>query len=379
MNEAERILALHRRVAALKGQVRRGWVQRGVDRPESVADHSLGVAVLAAALAPDLGVDRGELVTMAALHDLCEAVCGDVTPADGVAPEEKLSREAAAMAQVLEGLPDAEELLERWLDMAEGRTAMGRLVKELDALEMVLQAEHYEGQQAVDLAEFHAAGRALQTPQLVRINAALEQRRARRTLLAHLCPADAPRPAELIIGFGVFHMSVPAHCARLYRDGAAPRILFTGGVGAGSGDLDRPEAQAFREHALSLGVPAEAILTEEDSTHTLENVLRSRDLLTALGPLPTSALMVALPHRQRRVWLTCRRHLPGVELINAPPPADLDEQEALLGGPDAYARHMLGELDRIERYGARGDIAEDSPGEAIQAARALLQRQARTD
>ena len=181
-------------------------------------------------------------------------------------------------------------------------------------------------------------------------------------LLTHLAPRDplGRRPYDLIIGFGVCDLTVPATCADLWHRRAAPTLLFAGGVGAGSGDLIEPEAVVFRDHATKLGVKAAAILIEPDSTNTYDNVVRSRALLADRGFHLGSAVLVAQPHRQRRVWLTCQKQLPGVTLCNRPPDTPFDEAAALFGGPRAYAPKLLGELQRITRYSGWGDIAQDS-------------------
>ena len=75
--------------ARLKWVTRSGWAMRGVPDPESVAEHSWGVAVLALVLAQESGapLDRGRLLTTALLHDLQEVVTGDIpSPATGYFP-----------------------------------------------------------------------------------------------------------------------------------------------------------------------------------------------------------------------------------------------------------------------------------------------------
>jgi len=143
----------------LKQLYRQGWLQRGVpaERCESVAEHSLGVAALALfvadALFPDL--DRDRLLRMALLHDFGEIHAGDLTPADGVPPGEKRRREAASVEQVLAELPAGEEYVALWREYEEGATAEARLLRQLDRLEMGLQALIYERQGLADLSEFH--------------------------------------------------------------------------------------------------------------------------------------------------------------------------------------------------------------------------------
>ena len=77
----------------LKQLYRQGWLKRGVppERCESVAEHTLGVAVLVMLLAdtrfPEL--DAQKVLRMALLHDFGEIDAGDFTPIDGISLQEK--------------------------------------------------------------------------------------------------------------------------------------------------------------------------------------------------------------------------------------------------------------------------------------------------
>jgi 5'-deoxynucleotidase YfbR-like HD superfamily hydrolase len=57
----------------LKTLKRAGWVRVGLPEPESVADHSFRVALLAVLFGPRLGLNGEKLVRLALLHDLAEA------------------------------------------------------------------------------------------------------------------------------------------------------------------------------------------------------------------------------------------------------------------------------------------------------------------
>ena len=105
----------------------------------------MGVALLALLLprAAGLDVDRARCVAMALVHDLAEAIVGDITPHDGVGPDEKLRRERSAIGQIARDLGDT-ELLALWNEFEAGHTAEAKLVRELDVIEMALQARHYE-------------------------------------------------------------------------------------------------------------------------------------------------------------------------------------------------------------------------------------------
>ena len=138
---------------ALKDLTRAGWVNAGVENPESVAAHSWGVAWLAAVLCPE-GVDRGVATTIAVIHDVAEVRVGDITPDDGIDSEEKSRMEHEEIVKILDALGGDESLLELWLDYEGERTPEGRFVKACDKLDMALQASVYSENQGLDLSEF---------------------------------------------------------------------------------------------------------------------------------------------------------------------------------------------------------------------------------
>jgi uncharacterized SAM-binding protein YcdF (DUF218 family) len=71
-----------------------------------------------------------------------------------------------------------------------------------------------------------------------------------------------------------------AHAEGLWRQGLAPRILVAGGI---TGRATRSEAEAGRDWLLARGVSREAILLEDRSQHTLENLFNVRSHLGAEG------------------------------------------------------------------------------------------------
>ncbi len=126
----------------LKRLPRTGWVECGVPDPESVADHSFRVTLIAMILADERGLDTLKAVRMALLHDLAEAETGDLTPPQKEADPAGFKRaEEAAMSRMLAKLPH--EYLTAWREFSEGSTAEARLVRDADKLEMVMQAAEY--------------------------------------------------------------------------------------------------------------------------------------------------------------------------------------------------------------------------------------------
>jgi putative hydrolase of HD superfamily len=163
----------------LKQLYRQGWLLRGVppERCESVAEHTFGVALLAMLLAethfPEL--DAGKVLRLALLHDFGEIYAGDITPFDGIDRVEKVRREQAGVTQVLAKLPQGERYLALWEEYEGQNSPEARFVRQIDRLEMALQASVYERQGLGDLSEFFDYVRSfLSEPELQAILRELE-------------------------------------------------------------------------------------------------------------------------------------------------------------------------------------------------------------
>jgi len=148
----------------LKSLSRAGWVRKGVPAPETVASHSWGVAWLVVALLP-VELDRGRALAYATLHDLPEVRVGDITPVDGISAEDKATREHAAMRALGTSAPHVQAL---WETYERQEDPEARFVRELDRLDMAIQAlAHYQAGNA-GMAEFVASARSfIRHPALV--------------------------------------------------------------------------------------------------------------------------------------------------------------------------------------------------------------------
>ncbi|GAC1401297.1 MAG: HD domain-containing protein [Chloroflexota bacterium] len=169
----------------LKRLPRTGWVREGIHDPESVAEHSYRVALLALLLAERLEqpLDRDRLIRMALVHDLAEVITGDLVVQRGVVvdPRERHAKERAeraALVALVGALDDASSYLALFDELVERDTPEARLFWQLDKLEMALQALEYEREQGKDLGEFFASVEAaLHEPLLRDLYALLLARR----------------------------------------------------------------------------------------------------------------------------------------------------------------------------------------------------------
>ncbi len=84
------------------------------------------------------------------------------------------------------------------------------------------------------------------------------------------------------------------HAIELYRAGYAPYLILCGGVG----DNPPSEAQVMKNIALSAGVPEEALVLEDRSHSTEENLARAKAIMDAR--VWRTALVVSAPYHLLR-------------------------------------------------------------------------------
>ncbi len=155
-------LALVDAAGRLKRVPRKGWIRKlGIERPESVADHSYRTALMAMLYSDQRGLDTARVLKMALLHDLPEAIVGDSIPGERTRSQ-KLRLESVAMKRILATLPQEQrrEYQRIWSEFNRGLTGEARLVRQVDKLEMAIQAHEYgRGRHLGGTAEFIQSAR----------------------------------------------------------------------------------------------------------------------------------------------------------------------------------------------------------------------------
>lgn len=153
--QAENALSFFRIVGYLKNVKRTGWVNNNIDKPESVADHMYRMSMLATMLV-DSSINKDHLIKLCLVHDLAEAIVGDITPHDTkVNSEQKHVLEVEAMKTIAEVIGNAhlaDDILLLWSEYEgisnEGTkvelTNESKIAHQLDKLEMIIQADEYE-------------------------------------------------------------------------------------------------------------------------------------------------------------------------------------------------------------------------------------------
>lgn len=144
-------------LGSLKKTKRTGWVREKVPNPESIAEHSFRMAVLAMILAPKVEANTTKAIKMALVHDIGEAEIGDIVTTRGIQVQpnlqDKIENERKALVQIL-NLVEGEEYVEIFDEFEKNQTIEARLVKQIDKLEMAIQALEYENEHKLNLQEF---------------------------------------------------------------------------------------------------------------------------------------------------------------------------------------------------------------------------------
>jgi uncharacterized SAM-binding protein YcdF (DUF218 family) len=182
------------------------------------------------------------------------------------------------------------------------------------------------------------------------------------------------RPTDVGIGLGSHDQGVATYAAELYHSGMFPLIVFTGANAPTTVErFPRGEAVHYREHAIELGVPDDAILIETEARNTGDNITLTKQLLADKGISVKSATLISRPYQQRRAYATCKKLWPEVDVICASRPLPLDEYIASIGDVDRVINMLVGDTQRITEYAKRGfSISQDMPNEVFDAFSCLL-------
>lgn len=143
------ILTFLRRAEALKHTYRSAWTSAG--EPESVAAHTWRLSLMAVVFAPSFPeIDLLRLLKICLIHDLGEAINGDIPAIEQTDGPEKAIQEREDLLSLIDTLPTSlhDELLALWEEYENAASPEARIAKGLDKLETILQ--HNQGDNPPD-------------------------------------------------------------------------------------------------------------------------------------------------------------------------------------------------------------------------------------
>ncbi len=144
-SEVAGVVDFLRATESLKTAERSGWTSAG--RQESVAEHTWRLCLMALVLHPAFpDVDFARLIRICIVHDLGEAIGGDVpAPEQARRGASKAADERRDLLSLLAPLPVAlrDEITALWDEYEAAQSPEAKLAKALDKLETILQ--HTQG------------------------------------------------------------------------------------------------------------------------------------------------------------------------------------------------------------------------------------------
>ncbi|AIO02021.1 hypothetical protein LPMP_343990 [Leishmania panamensis] len=167
---AQDVISFLHTIGRLKDTPRRGWVEHQICRPESISDHMYRMSLMCM-MCPDTSLNRDRMIKMALCHDTGESIIGDISPAMKVPKEVKKQRETQAVQSLCKRVSSSpnttfsEELRDLFEEYEAQETAESRFVKDMDLLEMIVQAHSYESMNpGKDLNSFFRSGAGIRHP-----------------------------------------------------------------------------------------------------------------------------------------------------------------------------------------------------------------------
>lgn len=133
----------------LKNTLRSAHTSAG--RQESSAEHSWRLCLMLIAFERELsGLDMAKLLKMAVIHDLAEAVCGDVPAVEKAGAPDKSAMESRGMREILSPLPRdvGDAIYSLWEEYENAASPEAETLKGLDKLETIIQ--HNQGDNPAD-------------------------------------------------------------------------------------------------------------------------------------------------------------------------------------------------------------------------------------
>jgi uncharacterized SAM-binding protein YcdF (DUF218 family) len=180
--------------------------------------------------------------------------------------------------------------------------------------------------------------------------------------------------ADCILALGSHDLRVADRAAELYLEGWAPLLVMSGGLGnVTKGIWTETEADKFARIAQEKGVPPEAILIENQSTNTGENILFTQKLLAEKGLSPQSFIVVQKPYMERRSYATFKKHWPDKKLIVTSPKISFEDYPTEEIPQERMINIMTGDLQRIRIYPAKGfQVPQEIPDDVWEAYETLV-------
>jgi len=183
------------------------------------------------------------------------------------------------------------------------------------------------------------------------------------------------KKADCIFALGSIDVRIAQYSAKLFLEGYAPVIIFSGGLGRISKDIfKKSEAEMFADIAIQAGVPQEKIIVENKSSNTGENIAFTKQLLSDRGLNFKTFILVQKPYMERRTYAAFKKLWPEKRFIVTSPPISYEDYPNINISKDEFINIMVGDIQRIKFYPEKGfQIYQEIPDNVWRAYEKLVE------
>lgn len=180
--------------------------------------------------------------------------------------------------------------------------------------------------------------------------------------------------ADCLLALGSHDLRVAERTAELYLNGYAPLVIMSGGLGNFTKNLwTEKEADKFARRAIQMGVPKEAILIENQSTNTGENIQFVKKLLIENNLPVKNLILIQKPYMERRSYATICKQWPEMRVMVTSPLVSFEAYPNEKIPLERVINIMVGDLQRIKEYPKSGfQITQQIPDKVQEAYDTLI-------
>lgn len=195
-----------------------------------------------------------------------------------------------------------------------------------------------------------------------------------KTIWDYMLINNKLKKSDLIIGLGSSDTRTAETAAKIYLDGWAPLLVFSGGLGRITKELwNMPEAEKFKQIAIKMGVPEGKILIENKSTNTGENIQFTKDLLNKKNIYPKKIIFVHKPYMERRTLAILKKHWSKIKIIITSPHVSFEDYPFEHKTKEQTINSLVGDMQRMKEYPKRGfQVPQKIPSDVWKAYKQLV-------
>ncbi|GEM_PF-239271 len=183
--------------------------------------------------------------------------------------------------------------------------------------------------------------------------------------------------ADAIWVLGSSDTRIAEKAAELYLEGWAPLMIFSGGRGRMTKDMEQfseGEANVFAGVAVEKGVPKDKIVIEDKSTNTGENIIYTKKLLNDRSIRVKKLMVVQKPYMERRAYAAIKKQWPEIDILVTSPQIPFEHYPTEQRPMDYLINAIVADVQRMKVYAEKGfQIPQEIPGEVWEAYESLVE------